>query len=284
MITLRNKLYESLLDDEEELVNNNDRFSDNIYNFLKNSKSLANNLDMPSCYIDNQLSKGGIVKLCACPTDKHDIPTKMDSKHNYLDEIPPNVIKKEIKFGKYFDGSINIWGSINDWPDFLSIAPIFSTTVYSKEIINQKTIPEYSLLFNSRRLSVLSGLTINCRHFTANYDKTPQQMITVNIKGNPKKISALSFMGDDLKEWDQLKNIQSNTENIILYNTTLAKNIINQYKVNLNKDNNFCLYNLTPQFKDFLKNFQNLNSITLDIKYSLYKNRNNNWELWYNYI
>lgn len=284
MITLRNKLYESLLDDEEELVNSNDGFSDNIYHFLKNSKSLADNLEMPSCYIDDDLNKGGIIRLCACPTDKYDTPTKMDSKHNYLDKIPPNVIKKEIKFGKYFDGSINIWGYINDWPEFLSIAPVFSTTIYSKEIINQKTIPEYSLLFNSRKLSVLSGLTINCRHFTVNYDKTPQQMITINIKGNPKKISALSFIGDDLKEWNQLKNIQSNAKNVILYDTTLAENIISRYKINLNKDNNFCLYNMTPDFNEFLKNFKELTDITLDVKYSLYKNRNGNWEIWYNYI
>lgn len=107
-------------------------------------------------------------------------------------------------------------------------------------------------------------------------------MVTINIKGNPKKISALSFMGDDLKSWNQLKNIQSNTKNIILYNTPLAKDIINQYKTNLNKDNNFCLYNMTSDFKNLLNNFKELNDITLDIKYSLYKNRNNVWEIWYN--
>lgn len=282
MITLRNKLYESLLDDEDDLVKDNGGFLDGIKYFLKNSKSLAEYLYMPSCYIDDQLSKNSVVKLCPCPVDKKDVPISMDKAHNYLDSIPKGCIKKETGFGKYFNGTVYIYGYIDDWPELLSIAPVFSTEIYSKKQINPRSIPEYSVLFNSRVLSALSGTIINCRIFTASFDNTPQKMVTINIKGNLKKLSMVKLKGDQLKSWDQLKNIQSDTTVLNINDTELAKNIIGQYKSNLTKENNTCLYNETSDFKEILKNFKNLHRIFLDIDYSLYKNRNNEWEIWYN--
>lgn len=280
MITLRNKLYESLLDDEDDLVNDNGGFADEINNFIKYSKSLAKNMEMFDCYIDNQLSKGGGVKLCPCRINK---PSLNVDKTNYIDEIPSDCIKKEIGFGKVFDGTVNIWGYVEGWPPLLSIAPVFSTTVYSDELINQESIPEYSVMFSTQKLSAVSGLNINCRMFTATYDKTPTDMITINISGNPKKINTVSFRGDKLKSWTQLKNIQSNVDNLTLYGTAIAKDIIKQYKVNLTKENNTCAYTINQPFKQLLKNFKNLKEITLDIKYSLYKDRDG-WSVFYNFV
>lgn len=283
MITLQKKLYESLLDNEDDLITSNNEFRQYIDEFLK-SKTFLDGISLTSCYLDDRLEKGGMVTICPCSVTKSDVPFNHRNSIKIIDEIPKSCIAKEVGYGKYYNGSVNIEGHIRNWPQLLKIGPVFSTTVYSKELINQDSIPEYSVLFSSVSLNVLSGMNINCRIFTATFDDIPQQTITIGIKGNPKRISTVQIRGRKLKNWSQLKNIKSDTQTLIIATSELAENIIKTYKSNLSAESNTCLFNQTNDFKDILKNFKNLNNITLDVKYSMYKNRDNTWEIFYNYI
>lgn len=276
MVTLKHKLYESLLDDEDELIKDNSWVSDDIKDFME-SDEFKKGVELNSCYIDDQISHGGFMKLCSCHTGWGDIPRKLTSKDDFILSVPSDCVKKEPKFGNYYNGSVYIKDNISHWNPVLKIAPVSSTTVQSKVPINPLSLPEFSVLFTSN-LSVLSDCEVNCRIMMLTFDKEPSKNVKINIMGNLKKMNCITFRGE-ISDWNQISKVESNTSVIHLMDTPLGKDIIKQYVKILKTESNPYKFEATSDFNKFIKNFKNLNRIVLDVSWEISKDRRGNWEV-----
>ncbi len=280
MKCLTDIIIESLLDDEDILINDDSALNEQIAK-LFNSNDFNKNFRPEACYVDDNLKSGGGITLkivdkgCA-----RGIPTGKMGDFDVLGDLPPNCLENEKEFGNYYNGSVDIKGSIDYWPSILKIAPVSFTYVYTSSQINPLSLPEYSLMFNSKSLKYLSGCTINCRMFMFTYDSAPADNVTINLKGNSKKIKHIYIHKDSkLKSWSNFNKIISNTKNITMVDTPLAHEIKQQYRTILTEDNPIAPFESSPQFLRAMKNFQELESITLDIGWEISKDRRGNWEI-----
>lgn len=280
-MNLQHKIYESLLGNEDDLVANNDAIiAESVKKYLTTSDSVANNLMLNDCYID---SHDGRVRLCVCQNSKTRYTRPMTSDRVFLQSIPKNdIIRRKSEFGKLYNGYANILGYIKDWPDYLSIAPLYSTTVSLDTPVNPLTIPEFSYMFFTTNMNNIRACTINCTLFRGKLDKkyalrTP---ININVFRLGNLTSHVYIEGEGLTDWSQFNKITSNTNFLDISKTRLAKNIIDEYDQLLSKEQDSYKFEETS-FNKILNNFKNLNRIDLSINHRLCK-LNNKWVI--NYI
>lgn len=287
---LKNYLYESLLDDEDDLINNGDEdiyndYKERILNYLYNDRDFNRNISFSNSYIMDKLDKSGEYIICPCTNkEPYSIDYSFNSPEFIIIQDPPKgrYIKTEKGYkglagtNKVFGGSMWVSGDVKQCPKEIKIGPISTTNIYGS--IPDNLIPMYSVTFSVSNTDYIAGKTINCRLFMCKKLGSNKTPITVNIKGDTTKNNTLSVSDPDLKRWSQLKIFNSNTKNIYLYNTDLSNNIINKYQSQDGKSV-FIDYD-DPEFKSILNNFKNLKEVTLDVGCSLFKN-SSGWELYF---